>query len=278
MAAIDDLRVQPALHAMLASDADGLRTAIETDPEIVDIRWGDNTLLEWTTQPPHGIADEIIEVLIRGGSALDRALNLAGCWNLDHLCRQLLEAGADPAATADAGITPLESAALHGSTRSADVLAGLGLHRPSLWLAAAAGQLHRVQEWVDPDGHLLRTPGPYRPNLADVGHPPGRSLTNQPAEIIGEALVFAGANNRMDVVDYLTAGGTDIDARPYLDTTALHLAILFRNPEAVTGLLARGASRDILDSRHGSDALGWAHACLSDDDAASRQIAEVLTA
>lgn len=279
MPEIDDPRVQPALHAMLAGDAAHahvLRTAIRADPEIVTITWGENTLLEWVTQPPHGISDEIIETLIGAGSLLDRALNLAGCWNLDRLCSQLLAAGADPAATADAGITPLESAALHGSTRSADVLIRQGLHRPSLWLAAASGQLAAVQDWVGADGELLKSPGPYRPNLADVGHPPGQPPTDNPSEIIAEALVFAGANNRMGVVDYLVAGGTDIDARPYLNTTALHLAIMFTNPDAVAGLLDRGASRDIPDDQHHSDARGWAQACRHDDNPTSQRVAELL--
>lgn len=276
MPEIDDPRVQPALHAMLAGDAPGLRSAIAADPEIAAISWGENTLLEWITQPPHGISDEIVETLIVAGSLLDRALNLAGCWNLDRLCSQLLAAGADPAATADAGITPLESAALHGSTRAADVLIRQGLHRPSLWLAAASGQLATVQDWVSVDGELLKSPGPYRPNLADVGHPPGPPPTDDPNVILEEALVFAGANNRMGVVDYLVAGGADIDARPYLNTTALHLAIMFTNPDAVAGLLDRSISRDIADERHHSDASGWAQACLRDDNSASRRVAQLL--
>jgi hypothetical protein len=166
---------------------------------------------------------------------------------------------------------------MHGSTRSADVLVAEGLHRPSLWLVAAAGQLGRVREWVSPTGQLLKPPGPYRPNLADVGHPPGRAATDDPVEVIGEAVVFAGANNRMEVVDYVLAGGADIDARPYLNTTALHLAIMFRNPDAVAQLLARGAARDILDERYRSDAAGWARACLNDDPA-SQRVAELIGA
>ncbi|MGD9749604.1 MAG: ankyrin repeat domain-containing protein [Acidimicrobiia bacterium] len=278
MPEVDDPRVRPALHAMLSGDTSGLRSAIEADPEIVAIAWGENTLLEWVTQPPHGMSDEIVETLIVAGSTLNRALNLAGCWNLDRLCSRLVDAGADPAAIADAGITPLESAALHGSTRAADVLFRHGLHRPSLWLAAATGQLVAVRSWVGADGRLLKSPGHYRPNLADVGHPPGLPPTEDPGEIIGEAVVFAGANNRMGVVDYLLAGGADIDARPYLNTTALHLAVLFTNSEAVEGLLERGASRHIVDVQHSSDAAGWARACLSDDSPASQRIAELLDA
>ncbi|MEL6893684.1 MAG: ankyrin repeat domain-containing protein, partial [Actinomycetota bacterium] len=135
MSDLDDDRVQPALHAMLADDVEALRSTIDADPEIALKPWNGNTLLEWTTQPPHHINPAIVTTLIDAGSPVDRALNLAGCWNLAELCTQLLDAGANPENRADADITPLESAALHGATRSADVLVTHGLHRHSLWLA-----------------------------------------------------------------------------------------------------------------------------------------------
>jgi len=278
MADIGDDRVQRALHAILAGDPDGLRAAIAADPELVAISWGENTLLEWTTQPPHGVTAEVIDVLISERSRLDRALNLAGCWNLAAMCRQLLVAGADPAARADAGITPLESAAMHGSTASADVLVAHGLHRPSLWLAAASGLLADVQDWVDTSGGLRKPAGPYRPNLADVGHPPGEPVSNDPAEVLAEAFVFAAANGRTSVVDYLLDAGVDIDVAPSRDTTALHLAILFRNPDAVAALLERGAATDLNDGRYDSDAHGWASACRSDDNPGSERVAELSAA
>ncbi len=111
-----------------------------------------------------------------------------------------LAAGADPAATADARITPLESAALHGSSRAADILALHGLRRRSLWLAATAGQLPRVHEWVSPDGRLLKDPGRSDPTWPTLVTPPGSAATDDRAEIIGEGLVFAAASNRMDVI------------------------------------------------------------------------------
>lgn len=275
MSDIGDARVRPALHAILEHDAKALRHAIDADPGIVREFWDGNTLLEWLTQPPHQIDDEIVEVLIAAGSPLDRALNLAGCWNLDRLCTRLLAAGANPAARADADITPLESAVMHGSTKSADVLVADGLHRRSLWLAAATGRLDLVRDWVSPNGELVQHPGLYRPNLADVGHPPGPPPTDDPTAIVAEALVFAGANNRMDIVDYLVSTGADINARPYLNTTALHLAIMFCNPDAVSGLLERGSATDIEDDHHRSDATGWAQACLNDNPD-SHRVAELI--
>lgn len=269
--------MQPALEALLLGDSTALDAAIETDPDIVTVKWGDNTLLEWATQPPHGIADDVVDVLIERGSPLDRALNLAGCWNLADLCARLLEAGADPSARADAGITPLESAATHGSTEAADVLAARGVHRPALWLAAASGLRDEVRSWVSPRGELLRTPGQYRPNWADVGRPPGEPPSDDPSEIIGEAFVFAAAHERIDVAEYLRSAGADIDARPYRNTTALHFAIQFSKPEAVRYLLGNGAATDILDDNHHGDAAGWATACLNDDPR-SQLVAELVGA
>jgi len=257
-----DERITPALDAFLAGDTGRLQAAIDADPEIVNLVWNDNTLIEWATQPPHGVDPAVIDVLIANGATLDRALNLAGCWNLPDLCRQLLAAGANPTARADADITPLESAAMHGSTDSAALLIEHGLHRPTLWLAAAVGRLDLVREWVSPDGQLLKPPGPYRANWADVGHPPGPEPTDDPDEIIGEALVFAAANGRQEVVDYLLDGGADINARPYNNTTGLHFAIMFAKTAMVAHLLDLGASTQIEDDRYHSTAGGWADACV----------------
>jgi len=269
LATIEDERIESALLAMLSADVDGLRLAIHDDPEIVSIRWGGNTLLEWATQPPDGIASEVVDVLIQSGSALDRALNLAGCWNLPGMCRQLVDAGADPAARADAGITPLESAAMHGSVDAADVLVAHGLHRPSLWLAAATGQLDAVLNWLSPSGDLLRPPGP-RPIWEDVGRPPGAPPTDDPAEVLGEAFVLAAANGRLAVADRLLAAGAGVDARPYRNTTGLHFAIQFHNADAVAHLVDRGAALTIRDDEYSSDAAGWAQACLDGSEASLR--------
>ncbi len=274
----DDRRIQPPLNALLLGDAEGLRSAIEADPDVVNLRLDGLTLLELTTQPDVGPPRaEVLDVLVAAGAELDRALNLAGCWNLPDLCTQLLAAGADPAARADAGITPLESAAMHSSTEAADVLVAHGLHRRTLWLAAAAGLLRVVRSWVAEDGTLLAPPGPYRPNWADVGRPTGEPPAGDPVEIVGEALVFAALNNRHEVVDYLLDAGVDIDARPYRNTTALHFAIQFGRAGMVRHLLVRGASVTVTDGTYGSDAGGWARAC-DDGSPAATSIRELIDA
>lgn len=278
MSTLSDDRVQPALHALLSNDAEGLQLALADDPELADAAWNGNTLLEWATQPPHGIDPECIAVLIESGASLDRALGLAGCWNLAELCTQLLGAGADPTSfeSDDSPITPLESAAMHGATASADVLVVHGLHRPTLWLAAATGQLDVVAEWVSDDGTLLKPAGNYRPIWAHVGRPAGPTPSDDAAEILGEALTFAAGNSRIAVVDYLLSCGVPIDAAPYRGITGLHFAIQFGKPAMVEHLLDCGASTTAVDDEWNATPATWAEVC-ADDSPERTAITTLLT-
>ena len=271
-------RYAVALRAARDGDITALRNTLDSYPGIALARVRHNSLLEWLTQPgfapPH---PQAVDALIEAGAELDRALNLAGCWNLPGMCGQLLAAGADPAARADAGITPLESAAMHSSKEAADVLVARGLHRPSLWLAAATGQLEAVRDWVSPDLTLRRDPGPYRPDWADVGRPAGEPRSVVDGAIIGEAFVFAALNDRRGVVEYLLQIGVDVDFRPYRNTTALHFAIQFHRLEMVRFLLDRNANVLIRDDVFGAEARGWADAC-HDGSPASGEILRLLEA
>lgn len=271
-------RYAGALRAARDGDITALRRTLDSYPGIALARVRENSLLEWLTQPgfapPH---PQAVDALIEAGAEFDRALNLAGCWNLPDLCEQLLAAGADPAARADAGITPLESAAMHSSKEAVDVLVAHGLHRPSLWLAAAAGQLGAVRDWVSPDLTLRRDPGQYRPDWADVGRPAGEPRSADDGEIIGEAFVFAALNDRREAVEYLLQIGVDVDVRPYRNTTALHFAIQFHRLEMVRYLLGQKAKVSIRDDVFGADARGWASAC-HDGSPASGEILRLLEA
>ena len=278
MSTVSDERIQPALHALLANDSEGLRRALADDLELVNAAWNGNTLLEWVTQPPHGIDPDCIAVLIESGASLDRALGLAGCFNLAELCTQLLDAGADPTSfeSVVSPITPLESAAMHGSTASADVLVEHGLHRPTLWLAAATGQVGLVAEWVSDEGTLLKSAGSYRPIWAHIGRPEAPAPTDDPAQILGEALTFAAANGRIAVVDQLLSAGVPIDAAPYRGITGLHFAIQFAKQVMVKHLLDRGASTTALDDEWNATPAKWAEVCA--DDSAERTTIMALLA
>lgn len=270
MSTVSDERIQSALQAMLSNDARGLRSSLTDDAELIDAVWNGLTLLEWATQPPHGIERDCIAVLIDSGAALDRALGLAGCYDLAELCAQILEAGGDPTSFESeiSPITPLESAAMHGSTKSADVLVEHGLHRPSLWLAAATGQLDLVAQWVSEDATLLKPVGDYRPIWAHVGRPEAPPPIDDPDQILGEALTFAAANGRIEVADHLLACGVPIDAAPYRGITGLHFAVQFGKHEMVKNLIERGASTIAVDAEWNATPAKWADVCA--DSSAER--------
>lgn len=263
MSTVSDERIQPALHALLSNDVASLRAALTSDAGLVNAVWHGNTLLEWATQPPPGIDLACTAVLIEAGARLDRALGLAGCWDLADLCRQLLDAGADPTSfESDASpITPLESAALHGSTAAADVLVEHGLQRPTLWLAAATGRIDLLVDWVADDGTLLKPAGPYRPVWAHVGRPEAPTPTDGPEQILAEALTLAAANNRIAAVDHLLNCGVPIDAAPYRGITGLHFAVQFGKRDMVEHLLGRGASPAVIDDEWHATPATWADVC-----------------
>ena len=165
---------------------------------------------------------------------------------------------------------------MHGSTASADVLIEHGLHRPTLWLAAATGQLGLVADWVSGAGQLRAPAGEYRPIWAHVGRPEASAPSDEPAEILGEALTFAAANDRVAVVDHLLDAGVPIDAAPYRGITSLHFAIHFGKRGMVEHLLARGASTIVVDEEWNATPATWAEVC-ADDSAERVAIAALLS-
>ena len=186
MSARTDERIQPALHALLVGDVDGLCAALEVDPEVVNLTVGGNTLLELTTQPDVSPpSSEVVDALVEAGAAVDRALNLAGCWNLPDLCAQLLASAPTrrPAPTrashrwsrrpCTAPPKPLTSSPEPACT---DQICG-SLPPPacSRWYGTGSTSTARCAP----------THGAYRPNWADVGRPAGAAPSDDPREILG---------------------------------------------------------------------------------------------
>jgi Ankyrin repeats (many copies) len=102
------------------------------------------TLLCAAAQPEAGeVPREVVDVLVEAGSELDVPLNLAACFNKADMVSWLLDAGADPGATHIWGITPLQTAAYHGSREAADVLVGRAGLRPAPRRASPGRLLHR---------------------------------------------------------------------------------------------------------------------------------------
>jgi ankyrin repeat protein len=149
-------------------------------------------------------------------------------------------------------------ALFHGCTANAALLAERELTPLNLRVAAGLGRIDLLEQlW--PAGQAL-TPqagahrGWYRPH----DELPACKITDDPAEIAGEAMMYAGMNDQADAIKWLADRGVDINARPFWGTTAMHWAAILGKRKAVDALLARGADVDLQDHIYRGFPWGWA--------------------
>ena len=131
----------------------------------------------------------VVRLLIERSADLDGPLNLAACFNRAELVRMLLDAGADPAPDPCARAHAARDGALPRlPAKSAELLAEREISPLALWSAAALGR-------VDLMARLLGTPEAvaHRPNLADVGWPPGAAGRGRRADDPGRGALLRGA-------------------------------------------------------------------------------------
>lgn len=87
-------------------------------------------------------------------------------------------------------------------------------------------------------------------------------LRHEPESISRDGILHLMAKRgHVVAVKWLIANGADANALwPHwdADVTALHLAVLGNHPDTVRALLNVGANPGIKDSKHDSDAIGWA--------------------
>jgi ankyrin repeat protein len=281
-----------AYDAVEANDRGRLADLLDRFPDLVAQRGTNgNDLL--------GMADdlEIVGLLLDRGADPNRGndygwtkLHQAGYANRRDLAELMLAAGArtDLFARGDGG-TPLVAALFEGHREVAELL---GREPVNLRVAAGLGDVELIRE-------LAGTPragahrGFYRPH----GGFPAWEPSDDPQEVLDEALVWAAKSDRVEALPVLVGLGARVDADPYRGTaltwaavngrvrsirelvelgadpdkrgtfggpshgegvTALHLAAQAGRREAVVALLELGADPLILDQLHGGSALGWA--------------------
>ena len=240
---------------------------------------------------------EIVRLLIERGADPNRGndygwtkLHQAGYSNDRRLAKLLLDVGArtDLSARGDGG-TPLVAALFWGHREVVDVL---GLEPRNLRVAAGLGLLDLIRELAGtPQAGAHR--GFYRPH----GGFPAWTASDDPQEVLDEALVWAAKSDRVDALRLLAELGARLDADPYRGTaltwaaangrvaairalldlgadpnargtfggpthgegvTALHLAAQGGHLDAVQTLLDGGADPAIRDALHEGPAWGWA--------------------
>jgi ankyrin repeat protein len=239
----------------------------------------------------------------------------------ERLVALLLERGADVGRGNDHGWTPLHQAAYSGRPALVDLLLGAGA--PAAVSARGDGGTPLVVAlfWGHRDAaerlarastapanlrvgaglgrlDLVEAPGAGRGFYRPHGGFPAWTASDDPQEVLDEALAWAARNGRADALEPLVERGADVAADVYRGTaltwaaacghadairrlvalgadpdqrgtfggpthgegvTALHLAAQHGHRAAVTALLDAGADPGIADALHGGDAAGWAH-------------------
>ena len=281
-----------AYRAVEAGDHQRIRELLDRFPDLVVQRGTNgNDLL--------GMADgrEIVGLLLDRGADPNRGndygwtkLHSAGYANDRDLAQLMLSAGArsDLSARGDGG-TPLVVALFWGHR---DVVDLLGQEPRNLRVAAGLGDLELISRLAGTAAAGAHR-GFYRPH----GGFPAWEPSDDPQEVIDEALVWAAKSERVDAIRLLVRFGAYLDADPYRGTaltwaaangraqavrtlaelgadvnqrgtfggaehgegvTALHLAAQAGERATVLALLELGADPRIVDDRHGGDARGWA--------------------
>ncbi len=217
-------------------------------------------------------------------------LHQAGYGNDRELAALMLDAGArtDLFARGEGG-TPLVAALFWGHREVAPLL---GREPANLRVAAGLGDLELIRA-------VVGTPraGAYRGCSRPHGGFPAWQPSDDPQEVLDEALVWAAKSDRPQALRLLIEHGARVDADPYRGTaltwaaakgrmdsirtlvelgadvdqrgtfggpshgegvTAIHLAAQSGQRDAVAALLELGADPLIQDKLHGGNALGWA--------------------
>jgi ankyrin repeat protein len=194
------------------------------------------------------LAGEVRDIVARDRTALSRKmsrfedyrqpLHFAVRHNRPEMVELLIELGADPAGKDGAGLPPIAYATSPNVDRAIHETLWTRGGRRDLFTALALGEWAEAEQLVRDESERLARTG------ASAG-----------------TLHLMAKRNNLTAAKWLLDHGADVSGLwNHWDSavTALHLAIMENHPNMVQLLLDAGADTCIRDSKHDSDALGWA--------------------
>jgi ankyrin repeat protein len=192
-----------------------------------------------------------VKVLIEAGADVAHPnahgwtpLHQAAYGNRGDLAKALLDAGAPADVSArGAGGTPLVVALFWGHREVVEVLLRAGRWPDNLRVAAGTGDVERIRELVGADGDVADAAGALRGFYRPHGGFPAWSPTDDPQEILDEALAWAARADRVAALSELVARGADVAGDVYRGT-ALTWAAATGRVAAIERLVALGADVD----------------------------------
>lgn len=252
-----DSRFRPLMLAAWNGSVEEFVSLLDGTPELVTGRSSCShpTLLQFVVLD--GGAGKIAEperymrVLVDRGADLSEPLVAAASIGSQPMSSFLLAAGA--LIESGAPWTPLEESVYWAHAgHSSWLRARHGAKVLSLRAAAGLGELEEMERFLDSDGPVQGA-GPVRF--------PWGSSSEEPQDVLDQALVIAAKNGQPQAVRRLLGRGAEANAFPpgvHERGSALHLAAMFGHREVVDLLLEAGADPSRRDPEHGSSASGWA--------------------
>ncbi|HET6505570.1 MAG TPA: ankyrin repeat domain-containing protein [Baekduia sp.] len=289
-----------AYVALEAGDVDGVRAILERFPELARVSGTNgNALINMASTV------DMVALLLDAGAAIDHPnahgwtpLHQAAYRDDADLARFLLERDAPADVSArGAGGTPLVVALFWGHRSVTAALAAAGRLPDNLRVAAGLGDVARIAELVPTPGAPTDAAGALRGFYRPHGGFPAWAPSDDPQEILDEALSWAARSGRVEAIEALVALGADASADVYRGTaltwaaavdradaitalvslgadvdqratfggpdhgdgvTALHIAAQAGNARAVDALLSASADPSLRDALHHGTASGWA--------------------
>ena len=188
---------------------------------------------------------------------LKTGLHLAAETDQVETARLFIDSGADIEALTSWGATPLDWAAVMGSTRVGDLLLASGAGGLTLIVAAGLGKFETVKSIVASGADLSAHRRRGAPESPDDHWPADSAHIRR--DVLSDALFAAARNGHTEVVEYLLDHGAQVDAKGVFGGTGLHWAAINGHQKTVELLIARGASLTIRDARFDSTPEGWAN-------------------